>query len=76
MKGDESLGSLEEILIRFVGSELNLENHLATSFNLGIRWSNPEGVLDPVACGSIHHFKQLPVDLNSEWMLVLHGQRF
>ena len=44
---------------------------MASSLDLGTSWSNSEGVLDPLARSSIHYIKELPVNLDREWVLVL-----
>jgi len=59
--GNEALSHLEEILIRLVGSEVDIEGEGAHCFHLLHVGLDSERILHPLTGGLVHHVEQGPV---------------
>jgi hypothetical protein len=57
VKRNEALGTLEEILIWLVWSELHTEAHGRVGINLSYFWSNSKWILNPLASGLVQYIK-------------------
>ena len=57
VKRNEALGTLEEILVWLVWSELHTEAHGRVGINLSYFWSNSEWILNPLAGGLVQYIK-------------------
>jgi len=51
----EALSKLEEVLVRLVGSEVNVERKRAVSIHPLHLWPDSEWVLDPLARSFVEH---------------------
>ena len=72
----ETLSNLEEVLIRLIGCEIDLEIEWGTSFNSLVLGLNSERILDPLLSSWIENIKEGPIYVDREWILVGDSQLF
>jgi len=76
VKIDETLGYLEEVLVRLIWCKINLEIKCRIRINFLDLGLNSEWVLDPLLCGGIENIKEGPVNVDRKWILVRDCQLF
>lgn len=76
VKIDETLGYLEEVLVRLIWCKINLEIKCRIRFNFLDLGLNSEWVLDPLLCGGIENIKEGPVNVDRKWIFVRDCQLF
>jgi len=69
---NEALCKLEEVAVRLIRSEVNLENEVAVCWDLLLRWTNTERILKLLTGRLINNWKKCPVDTHWESELVLN----
>lgn len=62
LEGHEALSDLEEVGVRFVRCEVDIESECAVGANLLLGWRNLEGVFHDCVRGLVVDWKEGPVD--------------